>query len=191
MSKPNKNPRRDKRANRPSGDSNRHAFNPDAAYGSGGSYLPSGHSPADLLPRAIARLIDGLFVGIPALIVYRVLTDGFGLFGAFLGAILYGITLVLYATIMESESGETLGKRIMKLQVFGPQGGFPSRSEAFRRNSFYVAQAFVMMPFLLVSFIAAAITLFAIGSIAYSIHQSPRRQGRHDEIADGTQVVRV
>ncbi|MBB3037884.1 RDD family protein [Hoyosella altamirensis] len=174
-----------------SGAGNPHAFNSDAAYGSGKSYLPSGHTPADLLPRLAARVIDGLFVGVPALLVYRVLVEGLGGLGAVLGALIYGLTLVAYATILEAGSGQTIGKRMLGLQVLGPNGGFPTKSEAFRRNSFYVLQAVVMLPFWLVQFLALAVLLAVFISIVISIERSPHKQGRHDEVADGTQVVRV
>ncbi|MBD8507189.1 RDD family protein [Hoyosella sp. G463] len=191
MSQGKKKPRRDGRQS-PAGEGhNPRAFDPHAAYGADASYLPSGHEPADLVPRAIARVIDGLIVGIPAVVVYRVLGEGFGAFGGFLGALIYGVTLIAYSVILESESGQTFGKRIMRLRVYGPTGQFPTRSEAFRRNSFYILQSLVMMPFLAVTFLAALVTLAAVASIALSIARSPRGQGRHDEIADGTQVVRA
>lgn len=172
-------------------DNNPHAFDPDAAYGAGRPYLPSGHTPAELLPRFAARVIDGLIVGIPALFIYRVLSEGMGGPGAILSAFIYGATLVAYATFMEAGSGQTFGKRLLGLQVLGPQGGPPTLGQAFRRNYFYVVSGFVMMPFWLLQYLALAVLFAAFVSVVMSIQRSPHHQGNHDAIADGTQVVRV
>lgn len=171
---------------------NPRAFDSNAAYGSGRPYLPSGRTPAELWPRFAARIIDGLIVGVPGLLIYRVLVEGMGGVGAVLAALIYGVTLVTYATFMESgHNAQTFGKSLLGLRVLGPNGGVPTRAEAFRRNSFYVLNGLVMMPFWLVQFIALAVLLAAFISIVMSIQRNPQRQGRHDEIADGTQVVRA
>ncbi len=93
--------------------------------------------------RLIALIIDGLIIGVVVGIIAVLAFSssfffggGFGFFGAFFGAfaLVTGILLILYFPLMETNSGATLGKKVMGLKVVGKGGGNPTLGEAFIRN---------------------------------------------------------
>lgn len=72
-----------------------------------------------------------VLVAIPAF-----LTGGLGLFGAVFGglALLWGLIFVLYNAAMETSSGASIGKRVLRLKVVSRAGSNPNFGEAFIRN---------------------------------------------------------
>ncbi len=93
--------------------------------------------------RLIALIVDGIIIGIVALIIWGLAAGsfflfggGFGFFGAFFGvfALVLGILLILYFPLMETSSGATLGKKVLGLKVVSKTGSNPTFVEAFVRN---------------------------------------------------------
>ena len=98
--------------------------------------------------------------------------------GLFSGVLMFG-----YFVLLEVTQGATLGKRLLGLTVHGPRGApRPDATQSAIRNSFTLL---AVVPYLgpLLAFIAYVV-------IAVTISGSPTKQGKHDELAGGTQVVK-
>lgn len=128
-----------------------------------------------VLVRFGARFIDGLIVGIPAAIVFGAL----GLLGNVLGAALITIAQVAYFTVMESGSGKTIGKSLLKIRVLGPDGGNPTQQQAFQRNAWLLLGIIPIIG----GFATVGIAIW----IAVVISSNP--MGPHDGWGGGTRVV--
>ena len=166
---------------------------------------PSGAgTPADLLNRFLARLIDFIVLGVVNAIIDAIIVVGiFGLNGGTFGlsmgsgyaagvitSIIAAVLYLGYFAVMESRTGQTLGKMVLKLRTEGPDGGPPSMEVAVRRN-FWVALGILgVIPFIggLVGLLAELVIVIVI---AVTINSSPTRQGWHDTFAGGTRVVRT
>ncbi|MGF6881551.1 putative RDD family membrane protein YckC [Nocardia sp. GAS34] len=140
--------------------------------------------PADLGIRIGARLIDSVIVYIPGAIFNFAMTYAVhGILGAIIGGFLFAILGVVYFVVMEATQGATLGKKILGLRVLGPNGApRPDYQQAFMRNLYLV-----------VNLIYCIGWIGAIGMIIgmmVTIEQSPIKQGFHDRLAGGTQVVK-
>lgn len=152
---------------------------------------------AELLPRFLARLIDGLIlwvvlvVVIVPIVVVAVFSgsagvgSAFGGFstGGFIGGVIWAAVTVGYFAMMESSRGQTVGKMMMKLKTQGPDGGNPSLEMAVKRNIWY---ALSIIP-VLGGFAQLAATIY----IAITISQSVTNTGWHDTFAGGTRVVKI
>lgn len=168
----------------------------DNAQEQGEQPTDSAGQAADLMPRFLARLIDGvalwfvMFIVIVPIVFVSILgtsggnglTGGFGL-GSIMISIVWAAIVIGYFAFMESSRGQTLGKMVMKLQTQGPDGQNPSFEVAVKRNAFY---AIGIIP-ILGGLLSLAATLY----IAYTIHDSDTHQGWHDEFAGGTKVVKI
>jgi uncharacterized RDD family membrane protein YckC len=96
-----------------------------------------------------------------------------------------------YFTLMEHNTGRTLGKRIMKLETRGPGGGRPTLQEAVKRNLFTALPALSIIPFV-GGYLSSISWLVAVVLIATTISSNPAtRQGWHDRFAGGTSVVKI
>lgn len=150
-------------------------------YGYPGSYPPpGGQQPGSLGLRFVARIIDGLIVGIlGGIIVYAIgLASNVWITGLFTGV----ITFVYYVGL-EVSQGWTLGKKLLGLSVHGPGGApKPTVQQSAIRNSW------TLLP--IIPFIGGLLGVVAIVIIAVTINGSPTKQGKHDELAGGTQVVK-
>lgn len=158
---------------------------PPAPYGAPGSYPPVpppgyGTRPGGLGARFGARIIDGLLVGIVA----GVLAMAFGASSNIMVTGLFsGVLMFAYFVAMEVTQGRTVGKMALGLSVHGPGGApKPDVKQSAIRNAFTLL---TVIPYLggLLAFIAYIV-------IAVTIHSSPTKQGKHDELAGGTQVVK-
>lgn len=140
--------------------------------------------PADLGIRIGARLIDGVIVGIPGGILYTVINFTMhSLIASLLGSFLFGIIGVAYYILMEATQGATFGKKILGLRVLGPNGApRPDYQQAFMRNLYLVCN--------LIYCIGQLAALVMVIVMMVSIEQSPIKQGWHDRLAGGTQVVK-
>lgn len=156
-------------------------------YGAPGGTYPGGPpvgygQPGRLWPRWGARLIDGLLVGLVA----GLLASIFGLSdnimtntGYFTGALTF-----VYFVAMEVTQGQTLGKKLLGMTVRGPGGALkPDLKQSAVRNSW------TLLP--IVPYIGGLLGIMAIIWIAVSIENSPTKQGKHDELAGGTQVIKT
>lgn len=137
--------------------------------------------PGGLTRRFLARLIDGVLVNIVAFLLAVFAFDRdywFLTTGLFSGVLMFG-----YFVLFESTNGTTLGKRLLGLAVRGPgQAANPDLGQAAIRNAFTLL---AVIPYLggLLAFAAYVV-------IAVTIKGSPTRQGKHDQWAGGTQVVK-
>lgn len=158
---------------------------PPPPYGAPGSYPPVpppgyGMRPGGLGARFGARIIDGLLVGIVAGVFAMAFgaSDNIMVTGLFSGVLMFA-----YFVAMEVTQGRTVGKMALGLSVHGPGGApKPDVKQSAIRNAFTLL---TVIPYLggLLAFIAYIV-------IAVTINSSPTKQGKHDELAGGTQVVK-
>lgn len=156
-----------------------------------------GEVPADLMPRFLARLIDGVilwlaFMVVVIPVVFSVIfstSAGFGgVFGGFgltqiIISIIWVAIIIAYFAFLESSRGQTIGKMIMKIKTEGPDGQNPSFEMAAKRNLFYALN--------IIPILGGLLLLGASLYIAYTINESPTKIGWHDVFAGGTKVVKV
>jgi len=150
---------------------------PGAAYGPG--------QPGNLLDRFLARLIDGIIVGIPYWIVYLIMMSATSYFlGLFFSGIVLAAIALGYFGYLESNRGQTIGKQVMKLKTVGPdRHSNPTMNEAIKRNIWY---AFGIVPIL-----GGFAELASVILIAININSDPQRQHWFDKFAGGTRVIKV
>ncbi len=151
-------------------------------YGYPGSYpLPGGgQQPGGLGLRFGARFIDGLIVGIVGnIILYAIgLASNVWITGLFIGVITFA-----YYVGLEVSQGWTLGKKLLGLSVQGPAGApKPTVQQSAIRNSW------TLLP--IIPWLGGLALFIAYIVIAVTINSSPTKQGKHDELAGGTQVVK-
>jgi uncharacterized RDD family membrane protein YckC len=178
---------------------------PRPAPGAGG--FPPPHQPGtprsgELVDRFLARLIDGVGLGIVYGILYAVLgslflngtsysTGEWLLFYLFFSVITTVISLGYYA-YFESNQGATFGKQLMKLKVVGPDGvSNPTMEQAVRRNIFLAFSLASIVP-IVGSLIGGLASLVSVIMIAAGINNDTvARQAWHDKFAGGTRVLKV
>ncbi|MFC9358200.1 RDD family protein [Rhodococcus sp. NPDC057014] len=155
-------------------------FNDQAAYGPGGR-LPDGIEPGGLGLRFAARLIDGIIIGIVVILIALLVG---GVNDVFIPGILSGILVFIYFVAFEVTMGATPAKKMLGLSVTAPGGsGYPTFQQSAIRNGFTLL---AIIPF----FIGTILLVVAEIVIAVTINSSPTKQGKHDEFAGGTQVVK-
>lgn len=132
-------------------------------------------TPGELLPRLGARVIDGVLLaavggvlGIPM---------GFGTGWLVLQALL----VFAYFVLLDVNQGTTLGKRLLSLRVTGPGGDKPTMQEAAAREAFTLLGAIPLL--------GPVLALVAWIVIGVTANSSQTKQGKHDELAGGTQVL--
>jgi len=150
-------------------------------YGEPGAYPPvGGGQPGGLLVRWLARVIDGIIVAIVSwtLIFVTDSASSFLVTGLFTG----GLSFV-YFLAFEVSIGSTPGKKLLGLSVRGPGGApKPTPAQSAIRNSW------TLLP--IIPFVGGLLGIIAIIVIAVTINGSPTKQGKHDELAGGTQVLK-
>jgi hypothetical protein len=160
--------------------------------------------PADLRDRWLARAIDFvlLFVVsyvVDAFIIVGRLMDadaglwGIGQDGSYAGVVTPILLAAIYwgyFAVLESQTGWTLGKMLVGVQVRGPAGARPTARAALTCNAFTALGLLGLMP--VVGDVLTGVTFVAgVGVIAVTISRSGTRQGWHDVVAGGTRVVKV
>lgn len=158
--------------------------------------------PGELMDRFLARLIDGVglgvIYGILSAILSGIFLSGFNnsvgellVFYIFLSLVTTAISLGYYG-FMESNNGATFGKQLMKLKVVGPDGASnPTMEQAIRRNVFLAFGLAGIVP-VVGQLLGGAASLVAVIMIAVGINgDTARRQGWHDKFAGGTQVLKI
>ena len=141
---------------------------------------PTRTEPGGLLPRFLARLIDGIIVGIVGFVLLYVLQmqSNIMVTGLFTGVLTF-----VYFVAFEVTQGWTPGKKVLGLSVRGPGGAAkPDARQSAIRNAFTVLS--------IVPFVGGLLAFIAVVVIAVTINGSPTKQGKHDELAGGTQVVK-
>jgi uncharacterized RDD family membrane protein YckC len=139
-------------------------------------------STASLGVRIGARLLDTLLIGIPALILFGILGLGTGLGGdGWLAGAIFSLLWFGYFVWFESNSGATVGKRLLNLRVVVADGSHPSLEVAAKRN--------VWMLFGLIPLIGTLLSFVALIAIMITISTNADSRGMHDTFA-GTAVMR-
>jgi uncharacterized RDD family membrane protein YckC len=139
-----------------------------------------GGRPGTLGIRWGARIIDGLLVGLVAGLLASLFNSGTSIM---VTGIFTGLLMFVYFVAFEVTQGRTLGKRLLGLSVRGPGGApKPTLQQSAIRN------AFTVLPVL--PFLGGFLSVVAMIVIAVTINSSPTKQGKHDEMAGGTQVVK-
>ncbi|MDT5234774.1 MAG: hypothetical protein QOF47_761 [Mycobacterium sp.] len=151
-------------------------------YGEPGGYPPpsGGQEPGGLGLRFAARLIDGIIVNVVAFGIALAIgsLNNYWVTGLFSGLLMF-----LYFLAFEGTQGWTPGKKLLGLSVHGPGGApKPDIQQAAIRNVWTLLN--------IIPFIGGLLTLVAVIVIAVTINSSPTKQGKHDELAGGTQVVK-
>ena len=94
-----------------------------------------------------------------------------------------GLLMFVYFVAFEVSIGSTPGKKLLGLSVHGPGGApKPTAAQSAIRNSW------TLLP--IIPFVGGLLGFVAIIIIAVTINGSPTKQGKHDELAGGTQVVK-
>ncbi|MBX7433166.1 RDD family protein [Mycobacterium sp. Y57] len=150
-------------------------------YGYPGGYPPpaGGAQPGGLGRRFFARAIDGIIVGIVgSIIVYLIgAMSNYWITGLFTGLLTF-----VYFIAFEVTQGWTPAKKLLGLSVHGPAGAAkPDLKQSAIRNSW------TLLP--IIPFVGGLLGVIAIIIIAVTINSSPTKQGKHDELAGGTQVI--
>ena len=138
-------------------------------------------NPGGLGSRWGARVIDGLLVFIVSIFLSfffesdsRILVTG----------LFTGLLAFVYFTLFETTQGRTPGKMLLGLSVRGAGGAAkPNFKQSAIRNAFTLLP---ISPFGIGGFLG----FVAMVWIAMTINSSPTKQGKHDELAGGTQVVK-
>lgn len=154
---------------------------------------PAEGQPADLINRFLARLVDGILLGVVLSVLIVPLVIGamftgatFGLWSgfslaAFVSGLVGALIMIGYFAFMESRSGQTVGKMLLGLKTLGPDGQPPTMEQALRRNAWMLLGV--------VPAIGGLAQLAAAIYIAVTINNTGT--GWHDEFAGGTRVVRI
>jgi uncharacterized RDD family membrane protein YckC len=144
--------------------------------------LPEESSPATTLAsvprRLVARIFDGALVGLVWLIPMAVTGHASRTSLTSAGWMTYAVwaTAVVYEIYLISQTGQTIGKRLLSIQVVdATSGAVPTIDQAARRAVPTIIQ---VLPLLDIA------TIFFYAPILWR----PRRQGVHDRIA-GTVVI--
>ena len=160
--------------------------------------------PAGLRDRCLARIIDFAllfvvsYVAVSLIIVGQFMDADAGLLGigqegSYAGVVTPILVAAIYwgyFAVLESQTGWTVGKMLVGVQVRGPAGARPTVRAALTRNAFTALGLLGLIP--VVGGVVTAVAFLAgVGAIAVTIARSETRQGWHDVLAGGTTVVKV
>jgi uncharacterized RDD family membrane protein YckC len=165
------------------GDFNPTPWDSSGPYPPPGPYQPprpTGVEPGGLGVRFAARLVDGIIVNIVGFIV----AFAFGFQSNIMVTGLFsGLLTFVYFVAFEITQGWTPAKKLLGLSVRGPGGApKPTAKQSTIRNAFTLLA--------IVPYFGGLLAFIAYIVIAVTISNSPTKQGKHDEWAGGTQVVK-
>ena len=167
------------------------------------AYASGGQQPGGLLDRFLARLIDGVLLGVVTVIIDAVLLagilglsagSGLGVGGSYAHAAIaavIGTAINLgYFGYLESTRGQSVGKMALKLHVQTMSGGLPTFEQALKRNIWLALPILGIVPILggIVGGLAelAAVIMIAVGISNDTVTRRPWT----DKYAD-TRVVKA
>jgi uncharacterized RDD family membrane protein YckC len=149
--------------------------------------------PGNLTDRFVARLVDGVIVGVVGVILNIVLgiISNSWLLTGFISAVATAALYLGYFAYFESTRGQTVGKQVMKLKAFGPDHvSNPTLEQAARRNIYMAFGIAGVIP-IIGGILGGLAVLAAVIVIAVNINSDPQRQHLFDKFAGGTQVIKV
>lgn len=159
-------------------------------YGQPGAISGVG-TPAGAGVRLVARIIDGLIVGIPVSIVNSILWATAPWPLALVVSLILAFASFVYFVYFETQrSGVTLGKKLLNLKVLGAQGGTPTTEESAKRNAWMLLGVLVAIPVFIFPLVLGIVYLVLVIAIGVTISNNPAKQGWHDKIA-GTSVIKT
>ncbi|MGI5153849.1 RDD family protein [Microbispora sp. CA-102843] len=178
-------------------------------YPAAGPIPPGAPAPlAEWWQRLVARIIDGVIIGIPFSIIMLVIrgivvtnasidittgvyNPGSGAFlASLLTAILGGLVMVAYEFLMLRAQGQTLGKKIMGIKVVPvggtlDAGGLPQDVAVKRAGVLFAFEFLQWIP--VISYLASIASLL---NVLWLLWDKPLQQALHDKVAN-TVVVKV
>ncbi|MBL1077213.1 RDD family protein [Nocardia sp. 2] len=141
-----------------------------------------GVTPAGIGVRAIARFIDWIIAGLIGAVLFWLL-DRVADIPSWISILPGAAFGFLYFVVFEVATGATPGKKILGLRVNGAGGApTPNVKESALRNAY--------MLFNLIPWVGGILWFFAAIGIGLTVSMSSTRQGWHDNVAGGTQVVK-
>ncbi len=176
---------------------------PPAGGGYPGAQQAGVPRPGELLNRFLARLIDHILLAVVFVPIYIILSaiiysgfsNSFGEYFIFytLQAILQAAIFLAYFAVLESNRGQTVGKMVMKLRTYAPDGvSNPTMQQAIKRNIYAALGVLSIIPFIGWFFLGWAAPLAAVIFIAITLNRDqPNHQGWHDKFAGGTLVKQI
>lgn len=149
----------------------------------GGGYPPSMDlEPAGVGVRFVARLLDGVIVAIVAVVLAVMFNAERN--NIYVAAVFFSLLTFAYFVAFESTRGWTPGKKLLGLSVRGAGGApKPTARQSAIRNAFTLVN---VLPY-----VGGLLGLTAYLLIASTISTSPTKQGKHDQWAGSTQVLRT
>ncbi|MBF6210045.1 RDD family protein [Nocardia puris] len=151
-----------------------------------GGYDPNlgklGVNPAGIGSRAGARFIDWIIAGIVGAIIFWLLDRATDLpqWVSVLPGAGFGF---LYFVFFEVLTGSTPGKKVLGLHVNGSGGApKPNIKDSALRNAYMLLN--------LIPWVGGLLWFIAAIAIAVTVSSSPTKQGWHDNLAGGTQVIK-
>jgi uncharacterized RDD family membrane protein YckC len=154
------------------------------SYGGAPQYGSAQLRPGGLLRRFFARLIDGIIVSIIGSFGILAIFSSDGLSDLLVTGVFTGVLMFAYFVAFEVGVGWTPGKKLLGLAVRGPGGApKPDLKQSAVRN------AWTLLP--VIPYLGGLLAFIAIVIIAVTVSSSPTKQGKHDELAGGTEVVRT
>ncbi|GGM82984.1 hypothetical protein GCM10012275_61940 [Longimycelium tulufanense] len=141
--------------------------------------MPGGLRVASMGNRFVARLVDGLIVGIPAMIVGFLLAGAIARSGGFLVSYLVLMLVfigcyVVYDALMTGSQGATVGKKVAGIRVIRVDGSPMDTGAGFTR-------AGILMGAGVIPFLGGLVNLVMVLSPLFD--GSGRNQGFHDKAA--------
>lgn len=126
--------------------------------------------------RLLARIVDGLIIGIP---VYAITWGFWGAYDyrsgygqGFAEGVIYAVVYLVYQVLMLTRYGQSLGKKLLKVRVgMLADGTNPSTAAALKRESVYA----------LVPIIPCCGSIFWIVEVLWCTWDKPYRQCLHDK----------
>jgi uncharacterized RDD family membrane protein YckC len=139
--------------------------------------VPTTHPPlATIGDRVVAKVIDGIVLAVPALVIHFVFLRG----ASRLTHLAVGFPLeLLYTVVPVALFGQTPGKAARRIRIIGPDGQRPGWSRSVRRYLIAAIPLYVPLR-LLEPLLTAAVYL--------RVFLAPDRRGLHDLVAN-TSVV--
>lgn len=167
---------------------------PPGAYGWGDDARAHGVTrPAGVGRRVGAYILDMVLITIALGFVFAVVLSGSGALptspeglnqgSAYTTGLISAVLTLAYFMLLEAGSGQTLGKRVLRIKVVSADGSTPpSFADAFRRRVLFVVGSVIPVVGSLIGFVVP------LAALITAIQDEPDNQGFHDKWA-GTRVI--